>query len=82
MLAKGTFGLPCWLSGKESTCSGRITGDSGLVPVLGRSPGEGNGSPLQYSCLENPMEREAWRATVSRVEKSWKSDLACMQRDI
>ena len=38
-------------------------GDSGSVPGLGRSPGEGNGNPLQYSCLENPMDRESWQAT-------------------
>ena len=47
--------------GKESACN---AGDSGLVPGLGRSPGEGNGNLLQYSCLGNPMDREAWRATV------------------
>jgi len=40
-----------------------------LIPGLGRSPGEGNGSPLQYSCLGNPMDRGAWRATVYRVSK-------------
>ena len=45
--------------------------DSGSIPGLGRSPGEGNGNPLQYSCLENPMDREAWQATVHRVAKSW-----------
>ena len=44
-------------AGKESTCNG---GDLGLIPGLGRSPGEGNGTPLQYSCLENPMDGEAW----------------------
>ena len=44
--------------------------DSGLIPGLGSSPGEGNGNPLQYSCLENPMDRGAWRATVHRVAKS------------
>ena len=38
--------------------------DMGLIPGSGRSPGEGNGNPLQYSCLENPMDRAAWRATV------------------
>ena len=42
-------------------------GHSGSVPGLGRSPGEGNGNPLQYSCLENPMDRAAWRATVAKV---------------
>ena len=44
--------------------------DSGLIPGLGRSPGGGNGNPLQYSCLENPMDRGAWQATVHRVAKS------------
>ena len=47
------------------------TGDPGLIPGLGRSPGEGNGNPLQYSCLENPMDRGAWYATVHGVTKSW-----------
>ena len=45
--------------------------DVGLIPGLGRSPGEGHGNPLQYSCLENPMDRGAWWATVHRVAKSW-----------
>ena len=44
--------------------------DMGLIPRLGRSPAEGNGYPLQYSCLENPMDRGAWQATVHRVTKS------------
>ena len=52
---------------KASVCN---AGDLGLIPGLGRSPGEGNGNPLQYSCLENPMDRGAWRATVHRVAKS------------
>ena len=42
-------------------------GDAGLMPGSGRSPGEGNGYPLQYSCLENPMDRGAWRTTVHEV---------------
>ena len=46
-------------------------GDRGSVPGLGRSPGEGNDNPLQYSCLENPMDRGAWWATVHVVAKSW-----------
>ena len=46
-------------------------GDPGSIPGWGRSPGEGNGSPLQYSCLENPMDRGAWWAVVHGVEKSW-----------
>ena len=45
-------------------------GDVGLIPGLGRSPGEGNGNPLQYSCLENPMDRGAWWATVHGVTKN------------
>ena len=44
-------------------------GDMGLIPGLGRSPGEGNGNPFQYSCLENPMDRGAWWATVHGVAK-------------
>ena len=50
--------LPQWLSGKESACNAEATGDSGSIPGLGRSPGGGNGNPLQYSCLENPMTEE------------------------
>ena len=50
--------------GKESTCN---AGDPGSIPGSVRSPGEGNGDPLQYSCLENPMNREAWWATVHGV---------------
>ena len=45
-------------------------GDAGSICGLGRYPGGGNGNPLQYSCLGNPMDREAWRATVHRVAKS------------
>ena len=46
------------------------SGDLGSIPGLGRSPGEGNGNPLQYSCLENPVDRGAWQATVHGVAKS------------
>ena len=45
--------------------------DKGSIPGEGRSSGGGNGNPLQYSCLENPMDRGAWRATVQWVAKSW-----------
>ena len=45
--------------------------DVGLIPGSGRSPGGGHGNPHQYSCLENPMDREAWQATVYGVSKSW-----------
>ena len=53
--------------GKESSCN---AGDTGLISSLGRSPGEGNGYPLQYSCLENPMDRGAWQAAVHGVAKN------------
>ena len=53
---------------KESACS---EVDPGLIPRSGRSPGEGNGNPLQYSCLDNPLDRGAWRAIVHGVAKSW-----------
>ena len=49
----------------------RDAGDSGSIPGSGGPPGGGHGNPLQYSCLENPMDRGAWRATVHRVTKSW-----------
>ena len=52
--------------GKESACS---AGDLGSIPGSGRSPGEGNGYPLQYSCLENSMDRGAWQTTVHGVAK-------------
>ena len=61
------MGFPGCASGKESACS---VGDLGLIPGWGRSPGEGNGNPLQYSFLENPMDRGAWRATIHRVTES------------
>ena len=54
--------------GKESACN---VGDLDSIPGLGGSPGEGNGYLLQYSCLENPMDRGAWRAIVHGVAKSW-----------
>ena len=73
-------GLPWWLSGKESSCN---AGGSGSIPGLGRSLEEGNGNPLQYSCLENPVDREAWQATVHGVEKEldtteggWQSEIS------
>ena len=63
-------GLPRWFSSKESACNAGVTGDTGPIPGSGRSPGEGHGNPLQYSCLENPTNREAWWATVYKVSKS------------
>ena len=55
-------------------------GDAGLIPGLGRSPGEGNGNPLQHSCLENPMDRGTWWATVHGVAKSTGHHLATKQQ--
>ena len=60
-------GLPCGSDSKEPACS---AGDPGSFPGSGRSPGEGNGNPLQYSCLENSMDRGAWWATVHSVAES------------
>ena len=68
LIAKG---FPPSSVGKESACN---AGDQGSIPGSGRSSGEGNGNPLQYSCLENPMDRGAWQATVhrvARVELNW-----------
>ena len=59
--------LPCSSDGKESACN---AGDPGSIPGLGRSPGDGHGNPLYYSCLENPMDRGAWRDTVHGVTQS------------
>ena len=61
------WGFPGGSDGKESACS---AGDPGLIPGSGRSPGEGHGYPLQYSCLGNPTDRGAWRAAVHGVAKS------------
>ena len=58
------------LSGKESTCQAGDAGDLGSIPGLGRFPRVGNGNALQYSCLENPMDRGAWQATVHGIAKS------------
>ena len=67
--------LPGGSDGKESACNIR---GSGLIPGSGRSPGEGNGNPLQYSCLENSMDRGAWWATVHRVTKCQTGLSECM----
>ena len=62
-----TVGLPSGpVVEKKSACH---VGDRGPVPGVGRSPGEGNGNPLHYSCLENPMDRGAWQATVHGVTR-------------
>ena len=66
-------GFPGASDSEESACN---AGDLGLIPGLGRSPGEGNGFPLQYSCLGNPMDRGAWQTAVHGVSKSrtWPND--------
>ena len=64
------MGSPDGSVGKESACNVGDAGDSGLIPGSGRSPRGGNGNPLQYSCLEDLLDRRAWRAMVHRVEKS------------
>ena len=61
------MGFPGGSDGKDSTCNAK---DLGLIPGLGRSPEEGNGYPLQYSCLENSMNRRVWQATVYGVQES------------
>ena len=65
---KVEMGFPSGSDGKESACN---AGDLGSIPGLGRSPREGNDNPLQYTCLENPMGRGAWQATVQGVTKNW-----------
>ena len=76
----GFIGIPLWLSGKESSCSAGATGDGDSILGLGRSPGEGNGNPHQYSCLENPVNKGAWwlqSMGLQKVRHDW-NDLACM----
>ena len=68
-------GFPGGSDGEEPTCS---AGDRGSIPGLGRSPGEENGNPLQYLCVENPMDRGAWWATVHGVARV-RHDLATRQ---
>ena len=80
MIKCASPGLPGRLSSKESTCNAGATEDAGSTPGSGRSPGGGHGNPLQYSCLENPVDRGPWQATVhsiQRVGHDW-SNLACM----
>ena len=66
MLIRYTYTLQC---GKESAYNAGDTGDVGLIPGSGIYPGGGNGNPLQHSCLENPIDREAWQATVHWVQR-------------
>ena len=64
-------GFPGGTVVKNPSANAGDTRDEGLIPSLGRSPGGGNGNPLQYSCLENLLGRGVWRATVAGVEKEW-----------
>ena len=70
LLGVNKFRLPRWLRCKESSCSVGDPGDTSSIPRSGGSPRGGHGNPLQYSCLENPMDRGDWQATVHRVAKS------------
>ena len=73
-------GLPCSSNGKESTCN---AGDLGSIPGSESSSGEGNGSPLQNSCPENPMDRGAWRGTVHGVtESQTRLNVTCQMRPL
>ena len=67
-LSRAFLGFPGGSVGKESACN---VGDLGSIPGLRRSPGGGSDNPLQYSCLENPMDRGARQATVRVVAKNW-----------
>ena len=68
-------------SGKESACNAGATEDVGSIPGSGRSLGGGHGNPLQYSCLENPMDTEAWQATQSVGSQRVRHDLATEQQE-
>ena len=70
MKVVATQHFPNGSGGKESFCSARDTGDAGSTPGWGRFPGEGNGNPLEQACLENPIDREAWRGVVCAVTES------------
>ena len=73
------MGFPGGSDGKESSCN---AGELGLIPGLGRSPGEGNVYPVQYTCLENSMDRGAWRATVHGVTESDMTNLTILLSDL
>ena len=67
MMYRYRYRYPCGSDGKESSCNAR---DPGSIPGLGRSPGEGHGNPFQYSCLESPKDRGAWRVTAIGIAES------------
>ena len=65
------MGFPGGSSGKEPACQCKRHKNTGSIPGPGRAPGGGHGNPLQYCCLENPMDRGAWLTTVHWVTKNW-----------
>ena len=67
----GNLGFAGGMSGKNPLANAGDLRDLGLIPGSGRTPGEGHGNPLQYSCLENPMDRGAWQAMGHKVVTSW-----------
>ena len=71
LLAVSTLPLQGFLGGSDGKESTRNVGDLGLIPGFGRSPGGGHGTPLQYSCLENPRDGGAWWAAIYGVIQSW-----------
>ena len=81
---KYTWGFPGGTSGKEPTCQCRRHRDMGSILGLGRCPGRGHGTPLQYSCLENPMDRGVWWSTVHGVAKSqtWLKKLSTPTQEV
>ena len=77
------YGLPWWHSGKESAWNAGAAGDLSSIPGWGRSPGGRHGNPLQYACVENPMDRRAWWAAVrgiteSQTQLKWISTYVCV----
>ena len=76
---RNLMGFPGGSDGKESSCN---AGGPSLIPGLGRSPGEGNGYPLQYSGLENSMDREAWRATVPGLQRAGHDSVTNTQQHV
>jgi len=66
-----SLGFPGGTAGKNPPANSGDIRDKGSISGSGRSPGGGHGNPLQYSCLENPMDRGVWRATVHTVARSW-----------
>ena len=73
------MGFPRSSAGKESACN---AGDPGSIPESGRSPGEGNSNPLQYSCLENPMDKRAWEMITKSQNGLTRKDIAVVELNV